>query len=84
MLILSGPVELLILLYLMASLTCDVVSCMKIANVYVYYSVFTAYCVFYCVGELLVEYVCYLFWCDSCFVVEYYGVVWCLGRHFIA
>ena len=57
--ILSGPVELLILLCLMASWTCDVVSCirsyMQFVNVPAYYSVCTACCMFHCVDDLLVE-----------------------------
>ena len=33
---------------------------------------------------LLIECICYLSWCSSCFVVECYDVVLCLNRPFIA
>ena len=47
------------------------------------YSVCTACCMFYCVGELF-ECICYLSMCGCCFVVEYVGVVLCLDRPFVA
>ena len=55
-LILSSFVELLILLHVIA-----VVSCMQFANVSIYYSVCIACCMFYCVGELFVECVFYMY-----------------------
>ena len=89
MLILSGPVELLILLFLIASWTCNLVSCIYVVlsllmpYVSVDYSVCFACCVFDGVCELFVECVCYLFVCGDCFVVEGDSVVVCLGRFFI-
>ena len=87
MLILSGPVELLILLFLIASWTCDLVSSIYVVLSLlmfcsVDYSVFFACYVFDGVGELFVECVCYLFVCGGCFVAEDDTVVVSLGRFF--
>ena len=85
MLILSGPVELLILLCLIASWTCDIVSCknlyrccMQFTNVSVYYSV-CATCFIVVMNYLLNAFVI----CLS-MVIEYYTVILYLDRLFIA
>ena len=83
---LSGLIELLFLQFLIASWTCDLVSCMsgvKFAYVSVDYSVCFACCVFDGVGELFVECVCYLFVCGSCYVAEGDSVVVSWSRYFI-
>ena len=53
---------------------------MHFADMFVYYSVRFACCMFYCVDELFVECVCYLYRCSSCFVAQYLAFVPCLGR----
>ena len=56
-----SDVELLILVFVVASWISNVVTCIDVAcgfvNVSVYYSVCIAMCMFYCVCELFVEYV---------------------------
>ena len=72
MLTLSGPVELLFLLWFIAAWTCVVVSVMLVVCSF---SVFLSMCLFVlcfmfeCVGELFVECVCYLCGCGECFFV---------------
>ena len=63
MLTLSGPVELLFLICFIATWTCVVVSVMLVVCIEcvpVYVSVCFVCFMFDCVGELFVEYVCYL------------------------
>ena len=78
MLILSGPVELLFLLLLMASLTCLLVKCVmccKFADVSVYDSVLLV-CLMFCrVSELFVKCFCFFFIGDFLFVVKCYTSV---------
>ena len=84
--VLAGPVELLILLFLIASLRfSELYICgAKFAHVSVDYSVCFACYVFDGVGELFAECVCYLFVCSGCFVSEGDSVVVCLSRFFVS
>ena len=69
----------------MASWTCDVMSsecCMQFANCIIILLVYSPFCCFFAYCNWFVESV-YLSICSSCFVVECYGVVLCLGRHII-
>ena len=61
------------------------VSCIGIACSLLICLFIVLYCMFYCVGELFVECICYLLYCSCCFVVKSYGVFFvCLVGPFIA
>ena len=75
----SGPIQLLILLYLMAC--CDMVwykCCISVACIILMCALFCLYSMLYVLVCLrITECVCSLSRCSSCFVVECYGIVLC-------
>ena len=88
MLMSLGTVELLFLMFLVASwILCfgKLYICgVKFAYVSVYYSVWSVCCVFDGVGELFVECICYLLVYGGCFVAEEDSVVVSLCRFFVS
>ena len=80
---LSGPVELLFLLFAIAAWTCIVVSVILVVFSYLCVCLCGVF-LFDCVGELFVESVCYLCECGKCFLFERYCVVFGLCRFLLA
>ena len=84
---LSGPVELLFLLFLIAARTCSVVMFICVGCSLVYFPSNFPVCgvglVWNSVDELFVESTCNVFGVDVCVVLEFYGVVVLLWWQFV-